>query len=68
MLFTTLLSVFAIAHSALAGVYITNPVGSTKQQGGQVITVTWGTFIPLSPVFDHAKGPCLVHAHPSALL
>lgn len=41
MLFTTLLSVFAIAHSALAGVYITNPVGSTKQQGGQVITVTW---------------------------
>jgi hypothetical protein len=32
----------ALAHSALARVYITNPVASTNAIGGQVLTVQWG--------------------------
>jgi hypothetical protein len=32
----------AFAQSALAGVYITNPVASTNAIGGQVLNVRWG--------------------------
>jgi hypothetical protein len=46
MHFSTLVSVLAIAQSAFAAVYITNPVSSTKAVGGQVITVNWGECCP----------------------
>lgn len=41
-LFGTFVAALALANSALAGVYITNPVASTQGQGGQVLTVQWG--------------------------
>jgi hypothetical protein len=42
---TTLIALLALAHSALAGVYITSPVAGTVATGGQVLNVSWGALL-----------------------
>jgi hypothetical protein len=34
-----------LASSALAGVYITNPVANTTAQPGELLTIRWGTYL-----------------------
>jgi hypothetical protein len=36
------IAALALVQTALAGVYITEPVGNTVSVGGETITVKWG--------------------------
>ncbi|KAI9634690.1 uncharacterized protein MKK02DRAFT_12669, partial [Dioszegia hungarica] len=59
--FATLLTVLALAQSALAGVYVTAPVTGASVIGGQTLTVRWADD-GNSPSVS-AVGPCSVDVY-----
>jgi hypothetical protein len=69
---TTLIALLALAHSALAGVYITSPVAGTVATGGQVLNVSWGEQcrghcpfdFSLTPVADDGNTPTVASVGP----
>ncbi|RSH90930.1 hypothetical protein EHS25_010106 [Saitozyma podzolica] len=62
---TTLIALLALAHSALAGVYITSPVAGTVATGGQVLNVSWADDGNTPTVAS--VGPCTVDLYTGSM-